>query len=57
MSHKLQKDDVSVAILAGGKSSRMEGEDKFNHDNVMFLNINSKEDIEINKDLISKIYG
>ena len=29
----------------------------FNHDNEMFLNINSKEDIEINKDLISKIYG
>jgi molybdopterin-guanine dinucleotide biosynthesis protein A len=28
MSHKLQKDDVSVAILAGGKSSRMEGKDK-----------------------------
>ena len=29
----------------------------FNHDNEMFLNINSKEDIEINKELISKIYG
>ena len=29
----------------------------FNHDNEMFLNINSKEDIEINKDLIRKLYG
>ena len=28
MSGKLQKDDVSIAILAGGKSSRMGGEDK-----------------------------
>lgn len=28
-----------------------------NYDNEMFININSKEDIEINKDLISKIYG
>jgi molybdopterin-guanine dinucleotide biosynthesis protein A len=29
----------------------------FNHNNEMFLNINSKEDIEINKDLIKKLYG
>ena len=28
MSTKLQKDDISVAILAGGKSSRMDGNNK-----------------------------
>ena len=28
MSNKLQKHDVSIAILAGGKSSRMKGDDK-----------------------------
>jgi len=28
MSNKLQKHDVSIAILAGGKSSRMKGNDK-----------------------------
>lgn len=28
MSNKLQKHDVSIAILAGGKSSRMDGNDK-----------------------------
>ena len=28
MSTKLQKDDISIAILAGGKSSRMDGNNK-----------------------------
>ena len=28
MSTKLQKDDLSIAILAGGKSSRMDYKDK-----------------------------
>ena len=28
MSNKLQKHDISIAILAGGKSSRMKGNDK-----------------------------
>jgi molybdopterin-guanine dinucleotide biosynthesis protein A len=28
MSNKLQKDALSIAILAGGKSSRMQGNDK-----------------------------
>ena len=43
MSTKLQKDDLSIAVLSGGKSSRMNYEDKglieFNGFSVLSLSL------------------